>query len=181
MKKHSTQIILGIFILLGIIALALAPSDIITDESLVNITAKGAFGKVHGKIPGIRGEILFNEKDLENSYFNVFLTSSNLNTKNRKRDRHLKSSDFLNVEDYPTFKFRSKKIEKSENGYTVHGDLTIKETTQSVSIPFTYENQANKGIFKGLFSINRKEYGVGGDSKLVGDKIDIDIVTAIKK
>ncbi|MBX9850570.1 MAG: YceI family protein [Cytophagaceae bacterium] len=152
-----------------------------SDESYVNFSARSAFTRVHGKIPGIQGEIKFSEEDLAGSKFNASLEPASLNTENGKRDRHLKSADFLDVEKFPKIKFVSKKIEKTGNGYSVTGDLTVKDVTKEISFPFTFENQGNRGIFKGSFAINRQKYHVGGSTKLAGDNINIDITTVAEK
>ena len=152
-----------------------------SEESYIDFSARSTFTRVHGKIPGIQGEIKFSEDDLAGSKFNATLEPATLNTGNGKRDRHLKSADFLDVEKFPKIKFTSKKIEKSGDGYAVTGDLTIKDVTKEITFPFTFANHGNRGVFKGSFAINRREYNVGGKTKLAGDNINIDITTVAEK
>jgi polyisoprenoid-binding protein YceI len=151
-----------------------------SDESQIAFSARSTFTRVHGKIPGITGDIRFSENDLNGSWFNMSVEAKNLDTDNKKRDNHLRSADFLDVEKFPLIKFKSKSISKSETGFSVTGDLTIKDVTKEISFPFSFENQGSRGIFKGSFSINRREYHVGKKTRLAGDIINIDIVTVVE-
>jgi polyisoprenoid-binding protein YceI len=152
-----------------------------SEESYVNFEVSSTFGKVHGKIPGMEAQIIFNEKDLANSSFKATNHPKNLDTDNKKRDKHLKSNDYLDVEKYPLIQFVSKKIEKTDQGFSVTGDLTIKETTKELTFPFTFDNQGSKGIFKGNFDINRTDFHVGGQGKMAGHIIHIEVVTVVEK
>lgn len=152
-----------------------------SEESYVTFEANSTFGSVDGKIPGIEASIVFSENDLENSSFIATNQPKNLDTDNKKRDKHLRSDDYLDVEKFPLIQFVSKKIEKAEQGFSVTGDLTIKETTKEITFPFTFENQGNRGVFKGNFTINRTDFHVGGQGKMAGHNIKIGVVTVVEK
>jgi polyisoprenoid-binding protein YceI len=180
--RISIAFFLGVFFFFQIVYSQSAEEwNINANESYTDFAARSAFGKVHGKIPGVNGEIVFSESDLKNSHFDTTIEPAKLNTNNGKRDKHLRSADFLDVEKYPQIKFVSKKIEKTGDGYQVTGNLTLKDVTKEIVFPFTFENQGNKGIFRGSFTINRRDYNVGGKTKLAGDAINLDIVTVVQK
>lgn len=152
-----------------------------TNASYVNFTARAITGKVHGKISGVQGEIKFSEDDPENSSFHTWVEPGTLDTDNHKRDKHVKSSDYMDVGVYPKIAFQSKKIWKDSTGYMVTGDLTIKDVTREVTFPFTFEDQGNTGIFKGSFTLNRLDYHIGEKTKMMGEIIDVEIVTQVQK
>jgi polyisoprenoid-binding protein YceI len=126
--KISKLLIATAFIFVSFLVLASQIWKTKTDESYVNFTARSTFGKVHGKIKGLQAEIKFDEKDLENSSFKAWVESGTLDTDNKKRDNHLKSPDFLDVAKYPSVKFDSRKISKTESAS--HLPLKIREVAE---------------------------------------------------
>jgi len=134
--------------------------------------------KVKGTFKGMEGTVVFKQKDLKSSAFQVCIDATTLNTKNSLRDKHLRYKDFFDTDTYPTICFQSSEI-KQENGskYIVRGKLTIRDVTKEVSIPFTYENNT----FLGEFTINRKDYNVGkGSTIMVGNEVALIIECTIK-
>lgn len=132
-----------------------------------------------GTMQGLKGSISFDEKSLEKSAFDVSIDVNTINTGNSLKDKHAKDDGFFNAEKYPTIKFKSIKIEKLNANYQVNGNLTIKEITKNITIPFAFENKGNEGNFKGNFSINRSEYNL--NKMGVGEVIKIELVVPVKK
>jgi polyisoprenoid-binding protein YceI len=77
----------------------------------------------------------------------------------------LRSSDFLAVEEYPTITFKSTSIRKSDDGFVAVGDLTIRDVTRTVEIPFEVHgpvtNPWGQQVIgaSGELTINRTDYG----------------------
>lgn len=148
---------------------------------------------VKGNFTDFSGVIYLDDKDVKNSRVEVTIKAASINTRNEKRDTHLKSPDFLDVEKYPEITFKSKKIEMTDNGYLIVGDLTIKGTTKEVSFPFTYFGPINDpwgnqriGVQASL-TINRQDFGVSWNKTLdngglvVGNDVNIEInIEAVK-
>jgi polyisoprenoid-binding protein YceI len=132
-----------------------------------------------GTMQGLKGKINFDEKNLAQSGFDVSVDVKTINTGSALKDKHAKADGFFNVEKYPTIRFLSAKIEKTNVGYQVNGTLTIKETTKNINIPFVFDNKGSEGNFKGNFSINRSDYNL---KKMgVGETIKIELVIPVKK
>jgi polyisoprenoid-binding protein YceI len=132
-----------------------------------------------GTFKGLRGTINFDQNNLNQSGFDVTIDVNTINTGNSLKDKHAKAESFFYADKFPLIKFQSIKIEKSGNSYSVNGNLTIKQTTKNVSIPFSFENTNNEGKFKGNFSINRSDYDL---KKMgVGETIKIELVVPVKK
>ncbi|MEM9719404.1 MAG: YceI family protein [Bacteroidota bacterium] len=132
---------------------------------------------VEGIISDMKGTAQFDTDNLEASRFDVSLPVATINTENDKRDTHLKSEDFFEVDTYPTISFISKEISKTPKGLFVSGDLTIKDVTKGVEIPFTESKEGNLQILEGSISIKRRDYNVGeGTSNfMVGNEIRVKI------
>lgn len=91
-------------------------------------TVKGRFTKFEGQIVG-------SPDDPTNSRVEVTIDASSIDTGNERRDEHLRSADFLDVEAYPTITYKSTAVEQTdENAFRVKGDLTIHGITKEVEL-----------------------------------------------
>lgn len=143
---------------------------------------------VRGRFNTFSGTIDFDEVDPVKSMVDIKIDTASIETRDEKRDGHLKSPDFFEVEKYPVMAFKSTKIEKTgaETG-KLHGDLTIKGVTKPVVLDVQYNGQAKSpwgatsAGFSGKTSIDRKDWGLTWNVALetggilVGDKINIEI------
>src|SRR5207244_13152659 len=87
------------------------------------MTVKGAF-------TGVSAAIDFNEDDFTASLVAATIDTRTLSTHDERRDAHLKSADFLDVEHFPTIAFKSSRIERAAHDpYTMTGDRTIRDVT----------------------------------------------------
>lgn len=150
--------------------------------------------KVHGRFAAWSGTLELDEQDLTRSRFDVTIDASSIETKEDKRDAHLRSADFLDVEKYPSITFTSKRIEKDGDDYKVTGDITIRGVTKEVVLDVEGTGEAVKDPWGGTrtgFSakakLNRKDFGLTWNVALeaggfvVGDKLEITIeIEAIK-
>ncbi len=151
-------------------------------SSKVHFTIKNFGVKVGGDFTGIKGTIVFNPKSLSNSNFNVSVNASTIDTDNSTRDKHLRKTEYFNVEKFPLITFTSTKISESSvaGRFFVVGNLTIKGVTKVVQFGFSATSKDNGYVFKGDFDINRRDYGVGGSSISMSDnlKVSLDITAS---
>jgi polyisoprenoid-binding protein YceI len=150
--------------------------------------------KVRGAFKEFAGTGYFNAEDPTQSTLEVTIQGASVDTGNADRDAHLKSNDFLDLENYSEITFRSTSIERvSGDEYNVTGDLTIKGVTRSLTIPFDVSGPVqdpwgNQRVgLEGKAEINRKDYGVSfnvaleAGGLLVSDKIVLEFdVAAVK-
>ena len=150
--------------------------------------------KVRGQFNDFEGSGVIDAADFTRSTVTVTIQAASIDTRNEQRDAHLRSNDFLAMDEYPHITFTSTGIQ--QNGPTsveLTGDLTIRGVTNTVTIPFEFEGAATDPYgnlrvgFEGSVVINRKDYGVtwnvaletGG--VLVSDKVTLEFeVSAIK-
>jgi len=149
---------------------------------------------IRGGFDNFDGAVEFDEQDPINSSVELQIETASINTNETQRDEHLKSPDFLNVEQYPYLTFKSKRIEKIDESHgRIIGDLTIRDVTNEVVLETEYLGQAKSpwgttsAGFNAHTKINRKDWGLtwnvaletGG--VLVSDEIAIDIELEIVK
>jgi polyisoprenoid-binding protein YceI len=143
---------------------------------------------VRGRFEKLDGTVDFNPEDPEKSTVDVKIKADSINTREPQRDQHLKSSDFLNVEEYPYLHFKSNRIEVIDDTHgRVYGDLTIRDETEPVVLDVTYNGIAKSPYgttsvgFSATTTLERKEWDLtwnvaletGG--VLVGDEIKVNI------
>jgi polyisoprenoid-binding protein YceI len=123
---------------------------------------------VTGKLNGLKGTVLFDEKNLSASSFAVTVNAASIDTENSTRDKHLRGDDYFDVKTYPQIGIQSVKVAKSAVAgyYVLFAKLTIKETTKDISFPFTVTAEAGAYRFKGEFSIKRRDFGLGGKNTI---------------
>jgi polyisoprenoid-binding protein YceI len=151
--------------------------------------------KVHGRFTKWTGTLELDDEDLTRSRVEVTIDAASIDTKEDKRDAHLRSPDFLDVEKYPTITFKSTQIvREGDDRYTLVGDLTIHGVTREVKLEVEGGARVNdpwggtRTGFSARTSISRKDFGLTWNVALeaggflVGDKVDITLeIEAVKK
>lgn len=131
--------------------------------------------EVPGFFRDFAGTVNYDGKDVSKSSVEFSAKVTSVDTGVTGRDNHLRTADFFEVEKFPDMTFKSTKVEKKGNAWTVTGDLTMKGVTKSVAIPFNITgflpgNQRNgprMGI-TGETTINRRDFGVNYGNNLPG-------------
>lgn len=141
--------------------------------------------RVRGRFSDFSGSIAFDEANPEASTVEFTIQATSIDTAEPDRDKHLRTGDFFDVEQFPTLTFRGTGIAKRGDTYDVTGDLTIHGVTKTVTIPVTYLGKAkdpwgnDRLGFEAETTINRKDYGLTWNAALetggflVGDDIKI--------
>ncbi|MEX6686112.1 YceI family protein [Danxiaibacter flavus] len=126
-----------------------------------------------GEFKGLKGAIKWVPENPATSYFNVTIDANSINTDNDMRDSHLRKEEYFDVGKYPNITFTSSGITGSNGQYSATGNLTIKNKTKNITIPFTVDQTSNGYQFNATFSINRRDYGVGGGSMVMSDIVKV--------
>lgn len=135
-----------------------------------------------GSFSGLDGKITWDPKDASRAAFDVSISAASVNTDNETRDSHLKKEGYFDVEKYPRIRLVATSISRPDNSghYTFNGKLTMKSTTKDVSFPFIATSMGNDVIFKGDFTINRRDFDVGGGSTL-SNNLTVSLTVLAKK
>jgi polyisoprenoid-binding protein YceI len=150
-------------------------------------TVRGRFNKFSGTVEA-------DERNRTGARVKVEVDVSSIDTGDEKRDTHLRSPDFFNIEEYPTMTFKSSRVEQLDDRHArLHGDLTIRDVTKPVVLDVEYAGMAKSpwGTTSAGFSaetrINRKDWGLNWNVALetggwlVGDEIRISIEVELVK
>jgi polyisoprenoid-binding protein YceI len=143
---------------------------------------------VRGRFTQIQGTVVVDEKDPTTAEIDVTIATASINTGDEKRDAHLRSSDFFDVERFPNITFRSKRVDAtSGNRFRVVGDLTIRDVTREVVLDTELLGRAKDpwgqehAGFEATTRFNRGDYGLTWNAALetggvlVGDEVKITI------
>jgi len=152
-------------------------------------------GHVKGNFNAFDGGVNFDEKTPEKGSVHVSIKADSINTNNTKRDEHLKSPDFFDVQKFPTLTFESKKISHvTDKKYKVTGDLTMHGVTKPVTLDVEFNGTAKdmmgatRAGFNATGKINRKDWGINWNKTLdhggvaVADELTLSLdIEAVKK
>jgi polyisoprenoid-binding protein YceI len=161
--------------------------DIDTNHSYVGFNVRHlGVSNVKGKFTRFSGHIMLNEADVTLSTVNVTVETGSVDTSHERRDNHLRSGDFFESEAYPNLTFVSSRIERTYDGLVLVGDLTIRDVTKEVRIPFeiagpvTLESGRKRLGAEGTLRVNRFDYGLQWNRiqeavQVVGDEVRIEL------
>lgn len=146
------------------------------------------FAKVRGRFDGWTAKVDYDPNDVTKSVVEVAIDTGSIDTREPKRDAHLRSADFFEAEKYPAMTFRSRRIEAAgANELRLVGDLTIRDVTKEIvlSVEKTGEGKdpwGNDRIgFVANGSLSRSAFGLTWNQALeaggvlVGDKVELEI------
>lgn len=150
--------------------------------------------KVRGRFESFDGTVDFDPENPTGAAVTAEVDLNSINTREEDRDNHLRSADFFDVENYPTMRFESTRVEQTgENEGRLYGNLTIKGVTNEIALDVTYAGMAKSpwgttsAGFSATGAINRKDWGLNWNQALetggvlVGDKVQIDVEVELIK
>ncbi|WP_158828872.1 YceI family protein [Mucilaginibacter lacusdianchii] len=144
------------------------------NKSSVTYEIKNMGIKTDGKFGGLQANIRFDKAKLDSSSIDASIDVTTIDSDNAMRDNHLKAEDYFDVAKYPRITMKSTSFKhKGGNNFVGIFNITIKGKTKAVEVPFTYTESGSIGLFKGSFKINRRDYGVGGNSMVLADEATI--------
>ncbi len=129
--------------------------------------------KVRGRFDRFSGTIVTDE-DLDRSSVTVTIDASSINTNEPNRDNHVRSADFLDVENFPNITFRSTAVRSEGGRFFVDGELTIHGATRPVTLDvevngFTPDLRGGTRVgFSASTEINRDDFGVSYNGPIPG-------------
>jgi polyisoprenoid-binding protein YceI len=120
----------------------------------------------------------------------IEIKTASIDTRNEKRDTHLRSPDFFDVEKYPLMTFKSTSAEVKGTAVTLKGDLTIKDVTKPIVLTGEFlgasgaEGPKQRLGFHVSGKIDRLDYGLTwnraaeGGGLVLGDEVEMEITVA---
>jgi polyisoprenoid-binding protein YceI len=150
--------------------------------------------KVRGSFNDFEGTIHIDGEDPAKSSARITIQAKSIDTRNSQRDEHLRTNDFLDMDNHPEITFVSTQVQPiDETTFRMIGDLTIRGITRQVSLKLDYLGTATdpygavRAGFEGSAELNRKDFGVNwnalleGGGVMVSEKVKLELeISAIK-
>jgi len=142
-------------------------------HSILEFSIGFALGRIKGRFTQWRGTILYDSLNPGNSSVSVVIETKSIDTGWPHRDSHLRTSDFFDVEKFPTIVFQSRRLERSGSALIAEGPLTMHGVTKDVKIPFRFTNASpmrdalSKNMLltvAGALKLARTDFGLLGGS-----------------
>jgi polyisoprenoid-binding protein YceI len=178
------------------------PTTLTGDYDIDAVHSRLGFAAKHAMVTTVRGkfntftaEVHLDEDNIANSSARIEIDATSVDTGNGQRDDHIRNADFFEVETYPKITFVSTAAEKTgDEEFVLHGDLTIKNTTKAISIPFEQTGAAvdpwgNFRVgFEGKVKIDRTDWDVsfnaplGSGGLVISEKITLEFdIAAVRR
>ena len=153
-------------------------------HSLVRFTVElaGLTG-VEGRFVDIDATITYDEADLTKSSVTALIHTASIDTGEKERDEHLRTSDFFDAEKFPIIRFQSRRVEKRDSNWVAVGELTIHGVTHESALPFQWVQKihtdpfGNDRIgFEAHLTLKRSDYDIKGPrfwGEVISDDVDV--------
>jgi polyisoprenoid-binding protein YceI len=190
LKTFQIIFVLGLLAILS--SSAFAAETYKLDPTLTSVVFRAKYQGVtfaYGRFNGPTGSFVFDESSPANSSIEVLVNAKDVDTAVEKRDKHLKSPDFLNAEEQPLVFFKSTSVKKlNNNTYGVTGNLTLLGKSQPITVNAQHTGSGKdpwgnflRG-FETSFKIKRSEFGMNFMLNGVDDEVTITVsVTGIRQ
>jgi polyisoprenoid-binding protein YceI len=186
MNRRFFTAALSALLLTGVTAFAQTSTWAIdTNHSQVNFAIRHmGVSTVRGSISGVAGNVVWDEKNPTNSTVEATINATTVSTNNEKRDAHLKSPDFFNVEKFPTLTFKSTSVTSANGKLKVIGDLTLAGVTKSITLDVDGPTPPQKGMggkmvtgFSATGTLKRSDFNFGSKfgAPVLGDDVQFTI------
>jgi len=167
---------LPLLFLLFVMNWAIAQVKYTITKATVAFQIKNMGFNTGGNINDVHANILFDATNLGSSSIDASANMKSLNTGNDIKDEHLKSADYFDVATYPQITMKSVAIKhKSGNNYVGQFNVTIKNKTHLLNLPFTYTESGSVADFNGILKLKRSDFGIGGGSMVMADDVTVTI------
>jgi polyisoprenoid-binding protein YceI len=178
------------------LGLAISSSSAVANEifkidpahSTIAFKVRHLFGTAKGKFTKFNGTIDVDREHPEKSSVTVSIQTASIDTANAKRDEHLRSADFFNVQKFPEITFKSRRVKQTgPTAGEITGDLTMhgvtREITLRVELLGTPESAAKNQTTHWRVTaapIKRSEFGLSWSKSveavsMIGDEVSVDI------
>ena len=171
----------------GLVALAAAQAAAAEKYALTGDNTKVTFvgakknGKHEGGFKKLSGTAAADGADLTGLKIEVDIDTTSLWSDNEKLTAHLKNPDFFAVKDHPKATFKSTKVEKTDKGYTITGDLTMLGKTKPVTIPAKASADGGTLTITSEFKINKSDWGMNYGKGMIEDQVALKLDVKAKK
>jgi len=162
-----------------------APAWRVTETSWLGFRAIQQDAEFEGRFDRFDAEIAFDPSALGGSRFYVTVHMASVNTGYGERDDELRRPDLFDVQRFPEALFVAEDFHHlGEDSYEALGELTMRDQTRVLTLPFRYTRDGDAATLTGGVTISRLDYGVGqgdwADTRWVGEDVTIEFNLALE-
>jgi polyisoprenoid-binding protein YceI len=155
-----------------------APRWNVADGSVLTFTAVQQDAEFEGRFESFDAAIEFAADALSSSAFDVTVDIASVNTDYDDRDETLRGPEFFDAERWPQGRFEASRFESlGGDAYEAVGELTLRDQTRPLTVPFTFTPRGTAAELTGEVVISRLEFGIGQgewtDTTWVGDEVTV--------
>ena len=151
------------------------------DNTKLEFTGTKKGGKHDGGFKKLTGTATVTDSKFDTLKIEVEIETDSLYADDAKLTGHLKNSDFFGVKDNPKATFKTTKVEKTDKGYNVTGDLTMIGKTKAVTFPATISEKDGVLSLKSDFKIDRTQWGMNYGKGMIDNDVAIRLAVSAKK
>lgn len=154
-------------------------------HSSVTFSIRHLVSRTKGEFNDFSGAIQYDPEHPEKTQVSGIIQVASIDTRNEKRDGHLKSGDFFEAEKFPTITFKSTQAKKKGDKLMITGDFTLHGTTKQVVLPVEVlglgvhpRNKAPVAGFASQLVLKRSDYGVNSWTDMagvLGDEVKVEL------
>lgn len=141
------------------------------------------FSTLSGRFNDISGTFTYAPDEGEAAQaISIVIPTASIDTNHAERDKHLRSDDFLNVEEYPEARFVSTGFTGDESGGVMSGDLTLHGVTKPIEIEVRKVGEGEdpwggyRAGFIGTTTLNRNDFGISYDLGPAAETVDMTLM-----
>ena len=145
------------------------------EASEITFRATSRLMNADGRFARFSGDVMADPVVLTGARVSLTIDAASLDTGIEMRDKHLRSSDFFDVERFPTVVFQSVRVEAAGRRATVVGRLTLHGVTREIAVPIDVQITSAALVASGEFIVNRGEYAMNYNSFLnpIGNEVRV--------
>ncbi len=192
MKKFQVLVLIVVMVMSFTTLTAQEKYEVAIENSTIAWVGYKPTGSHKGTIELQSGSLFMQDKYIAGGMFTANMTTIKDTDGSAKLEGHLKSSDFFEVETFPTAKFAISQVEMDENGAaTINGNLTIKGITKEITFSAEVSKSDDSVTLKSeVFQINRADFNVKFKSKsffndlkdkFINDEFDLQVTIVANK
>lgn len=142
------------------------------------------FSWLYGRFNKFEGQFVYDEYKPADASVSVTIDTASVDSNHAERDKHLRNEDFLYVDKYPQARFVSTRFEPTEEGGTLHGDLTLRGVTRQVVIDVQHVGHGDDpwgGYRRGFQGSTRFSLADFGIPKYLGPKSkEVELILSVE-
>ncbi len=149
----------------------------------VEFVIRNLWFSVRGRFRELEGKIVLDENDISRSSVTATIKAASVDTKNKKRDAHLRLQDFFDVEKFPEIEFKSTSVRRGRDrdSLDLAGELRVKDKTVPVTLSVNEMDRSRSPngeefvYYSATTELDRRAFGINYGPGMIGRRLQVTI------